>query len=159
MGEILVGVDGSTASSRALAWAVDEARRRGDATLMVVHAYAPPERRRPYAYGDPYMSAEMLQRLIDEDRQWREQQEEAALRHAEALVEGMLNRVGEESRDVAIRRLVVAREPAETLVEMSDNADLLVVGTRGRGGFKGLLLGSVSQQCVQHARCPVVVVP
>ncbi len=158
MGEILVGVDGSTASHRALTWALDEARRRGDAALVVVHAYAPPESRRPYAYTDAYMSAEVLQRLIDEDQRSREEQEEAALHHAQGLVEGMVDRVGDAS-DVAIRRVVVPREPAETLVEMSDHADLLVVGTRGRGGFKGLLLGSVSQQCIQHAHCPVVVVP
>lgn len=159
MGEILVGVDGSEASSRALSWALDEARRRDDASLVVVHAYAPPQSRRPYAYADAYMPADVLQRLIDEDRQWHEEQEQAAHRHAEALVEEMVDRLGAESPDVAIRRLLVAREPAEMLVEMSDDADLLVLGTRGRGGFKGLLLGSVSQQCIQHARCPVVVVP
>lgn len=159
MGEILVGVDGSAASNRALAWALDEARRRGDATLVVVHAYAPPQSRRPHAYASPYMPADVLQRQIGQDRQWHEEQEQAALRYAEALVDDTLDRAGAESRDVAIRRFVAAREPAETLVEMSDDADLLVLGTRGRGGFKGLLLGSVSQQCIQHARCPVVVVP
>ena len=48
--------------------------------------------------------------------------------------------------------------PAEILIEASRDADLLVVGSRGLGGFKGLLLGSVSQQCSQHARCPIVIV-
>lgn len=159
MAEILIGVDGSASSSRALAWALDETRRRSDTTLVVVHAYDPPESRSAYAYADAYLSVDTLQRLIDEEQQWREEQEEEAVRHAEGLVESMLRAAGQEPRDVALKRLVVAREPAKTLVEMSDDADLLVVGTRGRGGFKGLLLGSVSQQCIQHARCPVVVVP
>jgi nucleotide-binding universal stress UspA family protein len=50
------------------------------------------------------------------------------------------------------------RTPAKALIEASDGADLLVVGSRGLGGFKGLLLGSVSQQCSHHARCPVTIV-
>lgn len=57
-----------------------------------------------------------------------------------------------------IKRLVVAREPAKTLIEMSSEADLVVVGSRGQGGFRGLLVGSVSQQVLHHAQCPVLVV-
>jgi len=57
------------------------------------------------------------------------------------------------------RRVVEDRNPAECLVELSEDADLVVVGSRGRGGFSSLLLGSVSHAVVLHGRCPVVVVP
>ena len=57
-----------------------------------------------------------------------------------------------------VERLVVQGDAARALLDVSSGADLVVVGSRGRGGFTGLLLGSVSQQCATHARCPVVVV-
>jgi nucleotide-binding universal stress UspA family protein len=60
--------------------------------------------------------------------------------------------------DVKIERRVVEGPAASVLVDESRAADLLVVGSRGHGGFTGLLLGSVSQQCAQHAECPVVIV-
>jgi nucleotide-binding universal stress UspA family protein len=58
-----------------------------------------------------------------------------------------------------VERVVREGQPAEVLVEAAEDADLLVVGSRGLGGFRGLLLGSVGQQCAHHARCPVVIVP
>jgi len=63
-----------------------------------------------------------------------------------------------ETDTVEIERRVVEGRPAAVLVDESQGADLLVVGSRGHGGFAGLLLGSVSQQCAHHAACPVVIV-
>jgi nucleotide-binding universal stress UspA family protein len=60
--------------------------------------------------------------------------------------------------DVKIEQRVIQGAPAAVLVEESQDADLLVVGSRGHGGFAQLLLGSVSQQCAQHSECPVVIV-
>ena len=62
------------------------------------------------------------------------------------------------STEVPIEKIVVEGAAAEILVEESEGADLLVVGSRGHGGFAGLLLGSVSQQCAHHAACPVVII-
>lgn len=76
---------------------------------------------------------------------------------------GMLARVLQEAggapAGVSAERVARYGSPARLLVEESEEADLIVVGSRGRGGFTGLLLGSVSQQTVQHAQCPVVVIP
>ena len=60
---------------------------------------------------------------------------------------------------IEVERLVEARNAADALIDAARDADLLVVGTRGHGGFKGLLLGSVSQQAAHHASCPVVIIP
>ena len=65
---------------------------------------------------------------------------------------------GEDDADVDVVRSVVVGTPASALIAASAAADLLVVGSRGLGGFRGLLLGSVSQQCAYHAGCPVVIV-
>lgn len=158
MKEIVVGVDGSASSNRALEWALDEARSHGDSTVVLVHAYSSPEKRNPYAHAYPYLPADSVKQLAENEQELRDQQEQSARQHAEALLDRALEAVGDGSTDVGLKRVVVARDPSRTLVEMSHDADLLVVGSRGRGGFKGLLLGSVSQQCMHHAQCPVVVV-
>ena len=79
-------------------------------------------------------------------------------RAADDLLERALTDAGDEARDIEIERQVVQGTAAEVLVSAATADDLLVVGSRGHGGFASLLLGSVSQQCVQHAACPVVVV-
>ena len=79
-------------------------------------------------------------------------------RAAEDLLGRALAEVGDEAEGVEIERQVVEGAAAEVLVQAATPGDLLVVGSRGHGGFAGLLLGSVSQQCCHHARCPVVVV-
>ncbi len=129
---IVVGVDGSPGSRRALEWAVDEAHRR-DAVLQVVHAWTYP----PTEFA-----------VVPE---------EFAVAAAEIATEAV-EEAAEIDPSVVIKSEVRQQPPVAALVELSKGADLLVVGSRGRGGFSGLLLGSVSQQCLYHARCPVVVV-
>jgi nucleotide-binding universal stress UspA family protein len=142
MGVIVVGVDHSAGAKAALRFALEEARLR-QATLRVVHAWQ-------FGYigatglewGLPAVGGEL----------------EEFRRGAEAALEETLRDVGAETDGVAIERRVDQGTAAAVLVEESRGADLLVVGSRGHGGFAQLLLGSVSQQCAQHAFCPVVIV-
>ena len=149
MGRVVVGVDGSEGSRRALAWAVDEAMLRG-ASLEVIYTYE--HHLAWWGYGATEdMSASAMQQMHEEI----ESAARAAALHAQELVDGMVEGLsGPDVKSTAIE----SSRPAETLVDHSKDADLLVVGSRGRGGFKSLMLGSVSQQCAQHAQCPVVII-
>jgi nucleotide-binding universal stress UspA family protein len=135
MRQIVVGVDGSAVSRRALRWAAEEAQL-SEASLRVV------------------MAEENLGR--DTWMPTAPQDERLALprRRLSRLVKG----VAAGFPKVAIEPLVLEGPAAKVLVEAARDADLLVVGSRGRGGFSGVLLGSVSFHCVSHATCPVVVV-
>lgn len=135
-GRIVVGVDGSPASRSALAWAARQAELTGGGVDAVIAWQY------PVGYGAPSAA------VPDFDFAGNARQ---AL--AEAIAEASAG-----SPRVGIRQHVVQGHPAAALLKASDNADLLVVGNRGHGGFTEALLGSVSQHCVHHARCPVVVV-
>ncbi len=158
MMEIVVGADGSAASNRALAWAWSEAKLRGDTALVVVHAYTSPAVRSHNPYSYSHLSAESMERLTAREREDRAEQETIARQQAERLIHDALSSIGADDTGPVIKRLVVARDPAKTLIEMSREADMVVVGSRGHGGFRGLLVGSVSQQVLHHAQCPVLVV-
>ncbi|MBF6277232.1 MULTISPECIES: universal stress protein [Nocardia] len=139
MRTIVVGVDGSQASTAALRWAVNEARSH-DAKVRVVTAWS-----LPYHQGEiGHLAGETMHELLVRDA---ERSLAAAVRAAEV-----------DGDTVAIEQVVIRSEPARALLDAAADADLLVVGSRGRGGFSGLLLGSVSQKCAQHAPCPVVIV-
>lgn len=140
-GRIVVGVDGSTEASHALAWAHSEAALRG-ADLDVVHAWAPPI---------PVSEASVMVPV-----QRDEVYEQAATELVEALVSGL---AAHASRPRSVRARAVRGHPSMVLLDAARGADALVVGSRGHGGFMGLLLGSVSHQCVHHATGPVFVVP
>ena len=137
--KIVVGVDGSVGSQRALEWAAREAVLRG-AELVAVHAWHFP----PAAYVPYVPSASITVGLMEETAEKVLAETEAAIDMPPGLV---------------INHVVVEGMPAHMLVEQAQGAELLVVGSRGLGGFSGLLLGSVSQQCAHHAPCPVVIVP
>ncbi len=140
MSTILVGVDGSSGSGAAVRFALEEARIRG-AELKAVSAWHVP----PAVYGAGWAPAGSD---VDEFRKL-----------AEAALSASLADNGAGDSGVVVTPILREGHPVDILVAESGRADLLVVGSRGLGGFKGLLLGSVSQQCAQHSRCPVVVVP
>ncbi len=137
MARIVVGVDGSKESKAALRWAVEEAGLRG-ATVRAVLAWS-----LPYVGGAPGLA-------------FPQDSLEAVAQDGEAMLDAAIAEV--ESEGVDIERAAVEGGPARVLVEAAEGADLLVVGSRGHGGFAELLLGSVSQQCAHHASCPVVIV-
>lgn len=141
-GLIVVGVDRSEGSKAALRFAFDEARLR-NATLRAVHSwlYGSVGAAGMEAYGQVAGADLSDLRLA-----------------AEIALEAMLHEALLDRDGVAIERRVVEGTPTTVLVDESRNADLLVVGSRGRGGFTSLLLGSVSHQCAHHAACPVVIV-
>jgi nucleotide-binding universal stress UspA family protein len=141
MNVIVVGVDHSPGAKAALAFAAEEARLRG-ATLRAVHAWQ---------YG--YVGYTGLEGAVPVAGGDINELHAAAQTALDASVRETLP-----ASDVEIDQRVVQGAPAAVLVNESRDADLLVVGSRGHGGFAQLLLGSVSQQCAHHAECPVVIV-
>jgi nucleotide-binding universal stress UspA family protein len=147
---VVVGVDGSAGAKDALLWALAEARLR-HWPLRAVHAWM-------FGYiggsveGYPYWGGSLgSYTSLGIDL--------GDLHHAaEDLLERALADLKDEADGVEIDRQVVQGAAAEVLVSQAAPGDLLVVGSRGHGGFAGLMLGSVSQQCVHHAPCPVVVI-
>jgi nucleotide-binding universal stress UspA family protein len=133
---IVVGVDGSPVSDAALAYAYESAAARG-APLLALHTWQD-------TYSDPAISA-----LVDRDTV------EAAER--EVLAERLAGWT-EKYPDVPVLSRVVRDRAAHALVEQSRHAQLVVIGSRGRGGFTGLLLGSVSHAVLHRAHCPVAVI-
>jgi nucleotide-binding universal stress UspA family protein len=83
---------------------------------------------------------------------------EEASQHAHRVVDRMIDDAKIGDSVPTTKTVIEGHRPAEELVQLAADADLLVVGSRGRGGFVGLLLGSVSQQCATHARCPVSII-
>ena len=142
----MVGVDGSEASREALRWAADEARLRS-ARLVAVHAWSfvPAQ-----PIGDPGMLAVPAGDLPG---QLDAESEAARL----ALDEAVGDALGADP-GIDVERKLVEGDAGETLVKEGAGAELLVVGSHGRSGFKAALLGSVSRSVVDHAPCPVVVV-
>lgn len=132
---IVVGVDGSPESRQALRWATDLAKLLG-ATINVVSAWQYPT---TYGYAAPLPD-------WNPDEQMRRVQSQ--------VITGVF---GEENPS-GVARIVVNGGAARVLLEASQTALMLVVGSRGHGGFAGLLLGSVSATVAEHASCPVLIV-
>jgi nucleotide-binding universal stress UspA family protein len=138
-GPVVVGIDGSELSEAALSSAFEQASLLG-AKLKVVHTWTDLASDALNGYG---LDADQLQRLADE---------------AHEVVAERIAGFGSDYPDVEIERVVVPDGPANQLLEHATDAQLLVLGSRGRGGFRGLLLGSTSQAVLHKATCPVLVV-
>jgi nucleotide-binding universal stress UspA family protein len=143
-GRIVVGVDGSELGAAALAWAVEEAKLR-QATLVAVHAWtfvpAGP-------IAEPGMVPVPAGDLAGDFT--------AERNIAETIVEDAV--AGVSAAGVEVERRLVEGSPGDALVDAARDADLLVVGSHGRGSLASALLGSVSHHVLKHAPCPVVVV-
>ena len=142
MSGIVVGVDGSPNSERALRWAMREAAK--DHAPLTVLAVS--EAMKSYWTGGPDPFG-LHESSLDKTRL-----------AAQELTEKVASGLGD-AQPASVNVHVVYGFPARELVEASHGADLVVVGSRGGGGFSRLMLGSVSSQVVEHAACPVVVVP
>ncbi len=139
--KIVVGVEGSGGARAALKWAIQEAKFR-HATVVVATAYSPTYV--PVSPDFTYIPVDNFNVEEEVERMQRGLAEEVI---AEA-----------EGGNVPVEYVRKKGSPADTLIEIAADADMLVVGSRGRGGFRGLLLGSVSQQIASHGSCPVVIV-
>lgn len=144
MNEIVVGVDGSEESRAALDWAVEEGRLR-QAPVLAIHAWEVPMVPAPTGLVPP--SVEVVGDLT-------ELREDAA-----SLVEIMVQEIAGDAADVEIRPLTVEDKPVRALLDAAErnDAQMIVVGSRGHGGFVSLLIGSTSDQVARHATCPVVI--
>jgi nucleotide-binding universal stress UspA family protein len=132
-GRIVVGVDGSESSKQALRWAARLAAGDGS-RIEAITAWDYPQ-----AYNAPV------------DPNWRPDLD------AEVILDDTLREVFGDDRPAGLVPIVRHGPPRTVLIEASVGADILVIGSRGHGGFAGLLLGSVSSACSEHAHCPVLV--
>ncbi len=132
---IIVGIDGSAASEAALRWAVTVADATGGRIVAIATWQV------PLTYGWALMSGG-----------WSPQKE------AHQLLDQVVHAVFGENRPANVHVVVEEGNPAKVLIKHSVGAQMLVVGSRGLGGFAGLMLGSVSSACAEHASCPVLVV-
>jgi nucleotide-binding universal stress UspA family protein len=142
MSGIIVGIDGSSHSRRALEWAINEAAiRHMPLTVLTVHQAVTGFWGGPVVYpGDADLT-------------------EHARKVAQDETDVALGKLAPEARPPEVTVLAVTGIPAEEVLRMAGDADMVVVGSRGAGGFKKLLMGSVSTHVTHHSHCPVVVVP
>lgn len=136
---IVVGVDGSDPGMCALDWAAAEAERRGVPLNIVT------------SYTIPVFAASSM------DAGYATLDDQVIRDGAQEVLDAAKERIA--GRNVEVRLRIESGDPSGVLMELSEEADLVVVGTRGRGGFVGRLLGSVSSALPAHAKCPTVVVP
>ena len=138
--KIVVGVDGSASAQAALAWAVQQAELTG-ATVEAVIAW-----HYPIAFAGAPFAAIGSQMDVD------------FAGAAAQMLSAAISETADPTGSVKVSSTVREGNAAQVLIDAAEGADLLVVGSRGHGGFTEALLGSVSQHCVHHARCPVVIV-
>jgi nucleotide-binding universal stress UspA family protein len=159
MARIVVGVDGSADSRAALRWAVDEARRR-DADVAAVYVYGLTEEHNPFlaAYSS-FASGSSAKQAAGDAQRWREERQEELQRQADGVLASIVRDEVPADTDVKVERSALpGGRPARALLDEASDCSLLVIGARGRGGFKGLRLGAVAEKCVRHADCSVIVV-
>jgi nucleotide-binding universal stress UspA family protein len=138
---IVAGVDGSPSSVSALRWAIRQAGLTGAAVDAVIAWHY------PIVAGGGYGLAPMVTAGGFDFRE-----------NAKKILTDAISDAVDPGNGVLVRARAVQGDPVQVLLDASDGADLLVVGSRGHGGFTEALLGSVSQHAVHHAHCPVVVI-
>jgi len=136
---IVVGVDGSDSARRAMRWALEEARLRR-ATVDVVHAWHV-----PYTVHSPFAGIPMAIEVVEKS--------------ARAVLDRVVDGEDLRRQPAPVERILVCGGAASAVLDAAPGADLVVLGSRGLGGFKGLLLGSVTHHVAHHVRCPLVVIP
>ncbi|HEV7166369.1 MAG TPA: universal stress protein [Micrococcaceae bacterium] len=151
-GRLVVGVDGSPGSLAALQWALAEAQLRG-AGLHLVMAW-----RHPASYGGSSVWTMMMDRVGTNRQTMADAARTEIARIGKDAGKGAELEPGK-GQSAAIAWEAIEGHPAAVLLRAAEGAGALVLGQRGHGGFPGVLLGSVSQQILAHARCPVVLVP
>lgn len=139
-GRIVVGVDGSPSSKAALAWAVEQATLTGASVEAVIAWHYP-----VMVAGIPFAPIGVIDSNDYGD-------------FATKVISDVIGATVDPDGPVKVSSVVREGNAARVLLEAARGADLLVVGSRGHGGFAEAMLGSVSQACVHHARCPVVII-
>jgi nucleotide-binding universal stress UspA family protein len=139
---IIVGIDGSTHSRRALDWAIHEAAiRHTPLTVLTVQQAMTSFWAGPMIYPEDQDLAEHARKIAQDE------------------TDDALRKLAEDARPPVVIVLAVPGIPAEEILSLARDADMIVLGSRGAGGFKKLLMGSVASQVTHHAHCPVMIIP